>query len=58
MKTELNTANTNARPRGAILKSLDDVIDLAAWRDCKDKLCASSKVLPSTHVLLTRGLFA
>lgn len=58
MKTDTNTANTNAHPRRPILASIDNVIDLKIWRDRKDKFCASSKVLPSTHVLLTCGLTA
>ena len=58
MKTEPTPANTNERPRRAILATLDNVIDLASWRDRKTRICASSKVLPSTHVLLTCGLTA
>ena len=58
MKTDTNTANTNARPRRSVLASIDNVIDLSAWRKRKTHLCASSKVLPSTHVLLTCGLTA
>ena len=58
MKTDTNTANTNARPRRGVLASIDNVIDLSAWRKRKNQLCASSKVLPSTHVLLTCGLTA
>lgn len=58
METELKTANTNAQPHRAILSTIDNVIDLAAWRARKKQLCASSKVLPSTHVLMTGGLTA
>lgn len=58
MKTDTKTANTNAQPRRSILASIDNVIDLAAWRDRKNDLCASSKAVPSTHVLLTCGLTA
>ncbi len=55
MKTDKKPANTDAQPRKYIRASIDNVVDLTSWRNCKDKICATAKILPSTHVLLTCG---
>ncbi|MEO3414269.1 hypothetical protein AAFO92_06395 [Roseovarius sp. CAU 1744] len=57
-KTETKTANTNSCPRHTIPASPAVVIDLPARQDGKSTLCATTKILPSTHVLLTCGLSA